>query len=509
MANRDGSLSSFPSSLDDFVIKFPYNNDRINGTSASRNDLERAIHFNHMFDACYKLQRELRVVGGADLFLPWSYTEGASSLPLRDEGFSGTDIVLSYATETKTLSGITDEAADSWEFTFQTPEIFGNDPFLDHEFAVHVDTVLNIKPDHNNLYRWPDLVRSIFGLPADFHSSNFGKNHMIQQMLEGPNLYCTTYPVSGRYFKVFVENKPMNTNEDVRMARFYDDGARPAFTTDLGSKWANLFDPNWYNGSGRTTAFGSAFFPGITSSVTPLVDTDMIWLSSENAGVYELSSALSEPKYGFFVPTYITGASSMSISALNYWQLYNNINGTTYYNGVGLAVRMTASPLANTVSFYGLLLGEYTNPNQTVRLIRVNNLPINTVFNQTTAIHSQTATISSLGTFTTSNIIVGTLTLGATGDTIWVTEKVGMGAPTLKLSVTDSSASKLRYGKPGIFALAMRSTTPPSQQPARYNFFKNIEAKILDDERVGDLTFKFVYAKVGGGKRNTYLQDED
>lgn len=119
MLYRDGSLSSFPSSVDTFTILNPL-------------DLELANHFNKLFDSCIKLEEYLFGRVGNKIQSVYGKLQGGTTIP-------------ASATLTSYYETTQDVPTTGLEFTVPIPAEFGTDPLLDPRFGVmwSVELIVN------------------------------------------------------------------------------------------------------------------------------------------------------------------------------------------------------------------------------------------------------------------------------------------------------------------------------------------------------------------------------
>lgn len=185
--DRDGSLSSFPGSLDQFKIKKSYNKD-IALNLQHEDALERAAHFNHMFDAVYKIQQHL-------------YRKIGYPLVTRNSTATGDQIArFEYASMTIPVSGTSATASGSLPSGMS---------FYSNTFSV----------GHNVYCGFPGGSSLTEGIWANHNWGNFGPSN---DMMAWAQYFVSIAPLSSSTFNLTVTKLPIHGTGSGSTGSFVD-----------------------------------------------------------------------------------------------------------------------------------------------------------------------------------------------------------------------------------------------------------------------------------------------
>lgn len=195
---RDGSLSSFPTSVDQFQIKTPF--------PSPPSDLERASHFNHYFDASLQLQRASRFgISGPVL-------GGLSGSPALTK-----DLLLGSVVVSRQVPA----GAATVVATGSVPLGFGPSPFQDPAFAVGITST--VVPE---------------GLPA--HPVAEGLDTPVglyNDLADLPQVVTSFKPTGSHTFELHHRIlSPVSESMGGTSSGFSDDFVRPN-SPSLGTRW--------------------------------------------------------------------------------------------------------------------------------------------------------------------------------------------------------------------------------------------------------------------------------
>ena len=393
MAWRDGSLSSFPGSADQFVIKRPF--------QQGANDREAASHFNHYLDACYNIEifAQNRLGGGL-----LSYTSIVSS----GFAFSGSGLSLSTTVITTGLSA----TGLVFSIPLTIPAWFGTNPFFDSTFAPAYTTYLN---------------PTVTGDPLRGVAAGAIPDSYLNSLLAQPQAYTMIQPTGGRNFNLVVKLlAPMNYGVDFS-GQLYDGFDRNASNYQFGD--------NWIVNAGAGPVFADAYQAGSMANgflrLKPLYSS-----GPAAAGIMRVANTV--------LPATTTDQEvEFELVARS---------GALTQRRCGPMVRFQGS--AASGSFYGLALNvNYTSAQASlIKVIGADLTTADRVNSNTwyTSIGS-IVNLGSLFTVRTSAVQGSPVSyrLTANGTSITVSEKIGAGSWSVIASAIDSGIAS---GSPGFFS---------------------------------------------------------
>lgn len=465
MANRDGSLSSFPSSADDFVIKWPLDNDRILGSGQGRNDLQRSDHWNHMFDACLNLEKHTQnQVGGG--IVTYAATGGA---------IGGRIMLLSY--QQLTLPG---SSHTSWQYNLQVPAIFGSEPFLDWRFNLQPTVYIDLLP--SNLLN-PAAIG--LGVRAD------GDYRPELTTVQHPHVRIE--PTGGRNFKLHIGTHAMHPDSQ-QIGTLEENCQRPGPTEQLGSKWQRY---------GNYPAFGIG-----SQGPNPLNQGSLMYFSSE--GDYgSTNNSFWNPNWGVAYATTVGMSADQRVTfAPHSWQ-GDGLEVGDYMCRALIGLRVSGN-FDGSLDMYAVAIGDEALPSNgkltTGRVLKFTNVNIHGITQADSAgiVASSGGSITSLGTFPLKTIIQNNLpnlryTFSVSGTAITVREATDGVSYSTVFSTTDSDHTQ---GITGIFSLPMIGTGS-GEKCRRLVFFKYFLFETLSGESPCNLRANILYSIVGPSNPDT------
>lgn len=225
---RDGTLSSFSGSTDQFPIKYPYVSTGSNPPGA----LIQAVDYNFYFDACIKIQQYLKTkLGKTFATLDNSTT--------KTNGYTYKAGILGTSSHTITFSSVNSLTCNT--LTLNVPASFGTTPFnnrafgIIHTFVLQDNTntfsrgidYLNLANQEfiNNLQSLPQFfvtvtptnptVNNQFTLKVNSQDSNSGVLRGIAQLIPGivqDTLECLVTKTAQTFNRIepFLWNEPLN-----------------------------------------------------------------------------------------------------------------------------------------------------------------------------------------------------------------------------------------------------------------------------------------------------------
>lgn len=322
--DRTGSLSSFPDSLDQFVIKQPYDETKSLGTQSNAS-IEKAAHVNHMFDACYNIEQYLRFKLGGPVV---SHTTDSTS-----EVYTPT-LLMSYMTLTGVISGTTVSLSGT------VPSNMGNNPFDDTAFSVS-----------HNLYLGNGTGASSY----ESYLFNNSSQDTGDYLLTGLNLFSYVLPGtgnSGRDFTFSVTNFPLHSTSTNGL--IFSDSLK----TNVYQGYESLASrPRWY---GNLNGVESVV---LSHPSTMQVSWGAYWAGPvDNAAFLTLRSHITDFNttgvggwaYPFTQPE--TANAKIKFGTIQDTQIDLADYDSTVYARVGPAIRMKGSP--TSASFYCVALGD-------------------------------------------------------------------------------------------------------------------------------------------------------
>lgn len=463
---RDGSLSTYPVSLDQLAIKWPIGNDRINGqASSTRNDLERAVHWNHMFDACLNLEKYMQKVSAGGGIITYTATGGV---------LQGQNIILTYESRTLPASGSQTE----WTYTLTTPDIFGDTPFNDWRFNISPCIYVDVLP--------AQYLRPVRGLQGAFSDYDYRP-----ELLSVYQPHVLVEPVSGRVFKLKVKTHQMHSRSQL-IGELLETGQRPTTTDQLGASWLR---------SGSYPAMGIG-----NTSFTVGAPGNLFYLSSEGEYGNPNSNTWQE-NWGLAFPSTMGTSQDQQVIFSPYTWKGDGVDTGDYMQRACLVLRFSGDwgNTAGNLNFYAVVIGDETmgalNRPTTGRLMKfVNNymfdINVYDSFALTAAVANSSA--SSLGTFPLKLSLNHNLPnlryrFRAQGTTLTVDEAEDGQNYTNLLSVTDSSHSS---GTVGVLSLPMRGTGS-GEKCRRLMYFNYLNFQVLSGESPCNMRANLLYSLVG------------
>ena len=201
MPDRTGSLSSFPTSVDQFAIKKPIDPQKsLNQQNIEA--LEKASHMNHMFDAMYKI--ESHILGGSGGIGASVVTRWATGATGSSSDVYGSNLKMAYSTLSISMTGNTAVV------TGLVPTAFGSNPFYAKGFAMSHNFYLNNTAVSGGMYA---------------NNKNWGQNGAFNEMMKFHQFFTFVRPLtgsSGRQFEVMVKNFPFHSTSEQISSVFTD-----------------------------------------------------------------------------------------------------------------------------------------------------------------------------------------------------------------------------------------------------------------------------------------------
>jgi hypothetical protein len=314
MPDRTGALSSFPTSLDQFAIKKPFDSE-LPVSQQEFNSLEQAAHMNHMFDAIYKM--EAHILGGSGGLGGSVVTRWSSGAVDSEYDVYGPNLKLGYTTLSISMTG------DTISVTGLVPSAFGTNPFDSKGFTLA----------HNLYITNPDGAANTEGIWAN---KSWGDQGPFNETMRWFQFFTMIRPVSGRIYEVTVTNLPYHSTSET---------ISPQFTDSLqpvpGMTVQNLHTRSGWAGKGLD---GLYIYSPIN---TPGFN---YWFAASEAG--------DNPRWGYCYPTRL---GSIENSYVEFGPIANcgttfSIGGGEAYSRFGPMVRFSGTEL--NASFYCIALGD-------------------------------------------------------------------------------------------------------------------------------------------------------
>lgn len=443
---RDGSLSSFPASVDSFPVLSP-------------GDTELSSHFNRYFDACFTLEDYLLGTIGGSLASKYSSEYGSETI-------SGGNLLLSYASSTTTISG----AVSSIVFNLTVPAQFGSSPFDDWRFSMGHTVYLDSSSDISGMWA----------------NRDWGQGGPLSQMFNWPQFFTVIRPTGGR-----------NYTATVNVIKFGAGGWGSSELYDSFTRTGNAEQqdagPDWYEQeTGRAFTVKKRNF----SSGGQGNQAWCLHVSSERGG---------NPGGGWIYPRNFPDAADMEVEFDTYDWEFSGVGSGKYYNLAGVMLRTSGD--ITSAAFYGLVLGHATAQGsaQIVKVSGVNlleNYPTNVSENNRPAPDATHATTLAGTAGTVTSLVSGfairhSPTGGSTtslyrfraeGTTISLKENYNGGGWTTLASVTDAT---LTSGKMGFWTKSLNGATD------RIYCFKDVYCRILDTTALMSVKLNLIYALIG------------
>lgn len=314
MPDRTGSLSSFPTSADQFVIKKPIDNQKVLSQQTT-DALERASHVNHMFDAMYKI--EAHVLGGSGGIGASVVTRWATGATGSSSDVYGSNLKMAYSTLSISMTG------NTVVVTGIVPSGFGSSPFYAKGFAM----------SHNFYLNSPEVSGGLYA------NKGWGEAGPFNEMIKFHQFFTFVRPLTGsagRQFEVMVKNFPFHSTSEQLSSTF----------TDTLLNYAFDYQPLWQRSGWSGTGTNEAI------SAKRTVDGYMrLFLSCETP------QSLS---YGWVWPSKLDKMSDSYVE----WGPISNTNSYSATTGdrftrVGPMAR--ANGTVNNATFYCVAIGDIPN----------------------------------------------------------------------------------------------------------------------------------------------------
>ena len=220
--DRQGQLSSFPTSADQFAVKVPYDNSK---TTAEQDAdaIEQSNHFNHMFDAAVKIENYvLSGSGGVGGLVVSKY-----SYPVDPNDVVHPNLKMAYATITLSMTGNTITA------TALVPAAFGDEPFKNKGFSMSHSTYVTPR----------GATSAVEGIWAN---TNWGANGPFNDTFKWYQFFNMIRPVTGRTFELTVTNLPLHSTSESVQPTFTDN---MVYTSSDPNSIQNIPSRTGWNGS--------------------------------------------------------------------------------------------------------------------------------------------------------------------------------------------------------------------------------------------------------------------
>lgn len=322
MPNRDGSSSSFPGSLDQFVSKKKYNPD-LPLSQQEFNSLEQASHFNHMFDALFKIESHLLAgSGGAGGLIVSRWSNGVSGSA---SDVYGSNLKVAYSTLSIVLTGNTITA------TGLVPSSFGVNPFDHRGFSVA----------HNLYITNPAGSANTQGIWAN---ESWGDQGPYNEAIKWFQFFTLIRPVTGRLYEATIKNIPFHSTSESITSSFTD---LLTCTSAAQAVWDRI---GWT---------GTGGLAGISAHQTINGNTYLI-MSSEGGGHLTSppgNSNGNDSAYGWVWPTKFPNLTDSYVEWGEIVDRYSTPEtGDECYSRLGPMIR--ASGTLSNASFYGIAIGD-------------------------------------------------------------------------------------------------------------------------------------------------------
>lgn len=223
MPDRDGSLSSFPASIDHFVIKKPFDANK-SLSQQEQHALEQASHFNHMFDSIVNMETYMLTgSGGAGGSIVTRWSSGISG---SDQDAYGENLKLGYTTLAISLTG------NTISVTSLVPSTFGESPFDKKGFAIAHNLYVS-NPNGN------DATEGIWS------NTTWGENGPFNETIKWFQLYTMIRPVTGSIFEVTLTNLPIHSTSNTIDSTFVEGNSIPS-----NQQWQEFWLRSGWTGTG-------------------------------------------------------------------------------------------------------------------------------------------------------------------------------------------------------------------------------------------------------------------
>jgi hypothetical protein len=315
MPDRTGSLSSFPTSVDQFVIKKPIDNQKALSQQTT-DSLERANHVNHMFDAMYKI--ESHVLGGSGGIGASVVTRYATGVTNSSTDVYGSNLKMGYSTLSITMTG------NTVTVTGVVPSSFGTNPFYAKGFAM----------SHNFYLNSPEVSGGLYA------NKGWGEAGPFNEMIKFHQFFTFVRPLTGsagRQFEVMVKNFPFHSTSEQLSSTF----------TDTLLNYAFDYQPLWQRSGWSGTGSNQA----IAAKKTVIAGITTFFMACE--------TPITE-SYGWVWPSKLD---KMSDSYVEWGPITatNSYSATTGDRFTRLGPMARANGTVNNATFYCVAIGDVPN----------------------------------------------------------------------------------------------------------------------------------------------------
>lgn len=528
---RQGQLSTYnpeTSATDSFAIKKNY-------ATLEIDSLESSDHFNHYFDACIKIEKQLPKFLGTNIkaFYPLTPSEISSSVFKQVEG---NQILLATQVTSGTMLG------NGQEFSVTVPEIFGVNPFRDNSFS------LSVRADEFN-YTAEGVFANKNPNSADVWNTLSNQNHFVCSVQPATGLAGRTFTV-----KVSAVGRTPLPGSQISFSEHFTDTTLGAATLPIvgGTDYAltptstgmfpkrlssSRYNIDYYGVSGgfvypnnpEQTPFAVAVKNGVLGGFS-LINT-------ADDRVLALTSYTTAARYEPTMGGYLYGAASRSgilygVEGLDkpddqfvQFRLCGFASESPFlgrnFGCMGPAVRMLGP--ANNTSFYGLVLGEAagvlatstsgtpvneTAP-RTAYLAKFKNVNLSTVLDETVTLKGTVGSAPYVSTTVSgATVLTGTSTLvfsasdmsvsyrlAASGNTIILQQEAASGLFTNLLTYTDTDT--LPNGYPGFFSVGKSVPQNLATKTNRWLLFDSIKMGDLATGATLPVQIRTFFSKTG------------
>lgn len=528
---RQGQLSTYDpatSAIDSFSIKRNY-------ATFDAASLEISDHFNHYFDACIKIEKNLPKFLGTNIkaFYPLTTAEKTSQVFKQVEG---NQLFMAHSVTDVTLT------SNGQEFSLTTPAIFGAAPFKDTSFAVSVrvdeadstaeGAFANINPSSSEL--WNTLSNQNHYLAAVVPASG----------LEGRTFSVKVSTLGRTILPGGLISFSENLEEGLLGAAYMPivGGTDFSLTPSSTGLFPKHLSSNRYQLDYYGIAGGSVYPNNPTQVPFIVAAKNSIYggfsvLNSPDNRVVGLSSFTTAARFDSSTGGYLFGAAARSgiaygIDGLDNptdqfisFRLCGFASDNPFYGRnfgcVGPAVRI--SGLANNANFYALVLGDApgslttstsgnplneTGP-RTAYLAKFKNVNLSNSLAETVLMRGTTGTAPYVSTAVSGVTILSATTtlvysasdlsylyrLAASGNTIILQQEGASGLFTNVLTYTDSDT--ITQGYPGFFSVGKEQAQDNLVKPNRWLFLDSIKMGNLSTGSTLPLKLKAFYTRTG------------
>lgn len=527
---RRGQLSTYSpetSTIDSFAIKKNY-------TSLEIDSLESSDHFNHYFDACIQIEKQLPKFLGTNIkaFYPLTSDEINSSVFKQVEG---NQILLTTQVTSGTMVG------NGQEFSVTIPDIFGSNPFRDNSFS------LSVRADEFN-----------YGAEGVFANKNPNSSDVWNTLSNQNHFVCSVQPSSGlggRTFTVKVSavgRTPLPGSQVSFSERFSEATLSSSTLPIVGGKDFSLTPtstgifPRRLSSSRYTIDYygvsGGFVYPNNPDQTPFAVAVKNIplggfsLLSTPDDRVLALTSNTTAARYETTMGGYLYGIAARSgilygVEGLDrpddqfvQFRLCGFAADSPFFGRnfgcFGPAVRMNGP--ANNASFYGLVFGEAAGTLTTstsglpadetapriAYLAKFKNVNLSQVLDETVTLKGSGTAPYVSTTVSGATILTGTSTLvfsasdmsvsyrlAASGNTIILQQEAASGLFTNLLTYTDTNT--VSNGYPGFFSVGKSVPQTASTKSNRWLLFDSLKMGDLATGATIPIQIRSFFSKTG------------